>query len=142
MKSTKNLDTIKLVDDINRPQSEQLEKLTLKTAFLEKRLKDRIEEGKILVAIATRDLLEKLSKKVYFKYYKTKKYFFTKKNNKFKNINKVSSTFDSLFLIGFTVTSVTLSSTGFGLIVLPITTKKGCDVAIATKMANEFLKQN
>ena len=49
-------------------------------------------------------------------------------------------TIDSLSSIGSTSTSITLSTTGFGLIVVPITAAVLCGNAIATKLASEILK--
>ena len=49
-------------------------------------------------------------------------------------------TIDSLSSIGSTSTSITLSTTGFRLIVVPITAAVLCGNAIATKLASEILK--
>ena len=63
-----------------------------------------------------------------------------KKNNKFKNLNKILNTIDSLNFIGSTSTSISLSVTRFGLIVVPITAGVACGIAISTKLASGTLK--
>ena len=56
---------------------------------------------------------------------------FRKKYN--KNPNRVSITIDSIKIIGSTSTSITLSSTGFKVSVVPTTAGVGFGVAITTK---------
>ena len=64
-----------------------------------------------------------------------------KKHNKFKNLNKILNTIDSVVIIGCTGTSVTLSVTGYGLIIVPITAGCGCLMSVGSKIINEFLKK-
>ena len=64
-----------------------------------------------------------------------------KKHNKYKNLNKILNTIDSVVIIGSTSTSITLSVTGYGLIIVPITTGCGCVMTIASKIFSEFLKK-
>ena len=64
-----------------------------------------------------------------------------KKHNKYKNLNKILNTIDSVAIISTTSTSITLSLTGYGLIIVPITAGCGCLMTIASKIISEFLKK-
>ena len=62
------------------------------------------------------------------------------KHNKYKNLNKILNTIDSVVIIGSTSTSITLSLTGYGLIIVPITAGCGCLMTIASKIICELSK--
>ena len=63
-----------------------------------------------------------------------------KKYNKFKTLNKILNTIDSVVIIGFTSTSITFSLTGFGIITIPIIAGIGCGITITSKIICEYLK--
>ena len=64
-----------------------------------------------------------------------------KKHNKYKNLNKILNTIDSVAIISTTSTSITLSLTGYGLIIVPITAGCGCVMTVGSKIISEFLKK-
>ena len=63
-----------------------------------------------------------------------------KKHNKFKNLNKILNTIDSLVIISSTSTSITFSLTGFGIFTIPIIASVGCGITITSKIICEYLK--
>ena len=60
--------------------------------------------------------------------------------NKFKTMNKILNTVDSLVIISTTSTSITFSITGFGIITIPIIAGIGCGITITSKIICEYLK--
>ena len=63
------------------------------------------------------------------------------KKNKVNNFYEILNIIDSFSFFGPKSTSITLSITGFGLNMVPITAAVGCGVAIPTKLSNTFLKE-
>ena len=66
--------------------------------------------------------------------------YFKDKNNKskkryknYKTLNTILESVDSIFIIGATSTSITLSITGVGLIILPISASIACTLSLGNK---------
>ena len=75
------------------------------------------------------------------KYYELEENKYKKKYTKYKLINNIINSTDGFIIIGTTSTSVTLSITGVGIIVLPITAKVGCATGILVKICSSYLKK-
>ena len=75
--------------------------------------------------------------------------FFKDKNNqskkgykKYKRKTTILESVDSIFIIGATSTSITLSVTGVGLIILPISAGIACTLSLGNKVLHKiFLKK-
>ena len=72
--------------------------------------------------------------------------YFKEKNNKskkkyknYKTLNTVLESVDSIVIIGATSTSITLSITGMGLIVLPISAGIACSLSLGNKILHNII---
>ena len=72
--------------------------------------------------------------------------YFKDKNNKskkryknYKTLNTILESVDSIFIIAATSTSITLSVTGFGLIVLPISASIACILSLGNKILHKLI---
>ena len=72
--------------------------------------------------------------------------YFKDKNNKskkryknYKTLNTVLESVDSIIIIGATSTSITLSVTGFGLIILPISAGIACTLSLGNKVLHKLI---
>ena len=72
--------------------------------------------------------------------------YFKNKNNKskekyknYKTLNTVLESVDSIVIIGATSTSITLSITGIGLIVLPISVGIACTLSLGNKFLHKII---
>ena len=72
--------------------------------------------------------------------------YFKDKNNKskkryknYKTLNTVLQSVDSIAIIGATSTSITLSVTGFGLIILPISAGIACTLSLGNKILHKLI---
>ena len=72
--------------------------------------------------------------------------YFKDKNNKskkryknYKNLNTVLESVDSITIIGATLTSITLSITGVGLIILPISAGIACGLSLGSKILHKLI---
>ena len=72
--------------------------------------------------------------------------YFKHKNNKskkryknYKTLNTVLESVDSIVIIGATSTSITLSITGFGLIILPISAGIACTLSLGNKVLHKLI---
>ena len=72
--------------------------------------------------------------------------YFKDKNNKskkryknYKKLNTVLESVDSMVIIGATSTSITLSITGFGLIILPISAGIACALSLGNKVLHKLI---
>ena len=63
------------------------------------------------------------------------------KYTKYKLINNLINSTDGLIIIGTTSASITLSITGVGIIVVPITAGVGCATGILVKICFSYLKK-
>ena len=71
--------------------------------------------------------------------------YFKDKNNKskkkykiYKALNTILESIDSIVIIGATSTSITLSVTGVGLIILPISTGIACTLSLGNKVLHKI----
>ena len=73
--------------------------------------------------------------------------YFKDKNNKskkryknYKTLNTILESVDSIVIIGATSTSITLSITGMGLIILPISAGLACTLSLGNKVLHKLIK--
>ena len=72
--------------------------------------------------------------------------YFKEKNNKskkryknYKTINTVLESVHSIVIVGATSTSITLSITGIGLIILPLSTGIACGLSLGNKLLHKLI---
>ena len=77
---------------------------------------------------------------------KEMKTYFKDENNKskktyknYKSLNTILESVDSIVIIGATSTSITLSITGFGLIILPISAENVCTQSLGNKILQKII---
>ena len=71
-------------------------------------------------------------------YFKNKNHKSKKGYKNFKTLNTVLESVDSIIIIGATSTSITLSITGIGLIILPISASIACTLSIGNKVLHKL----
>ena len=64
-----------------------------------------------------------------------------KRYKKYKTLTTILKSFDTFVIIATTSDSSTLSLTGFGLIVIPISTATACGLSIGNKVLYEIVMQ-
>ena len=72
-------------------------------------------------------------------YFKDKNHKSKKRYKNYKTLNTVIESVDSIVIIGATSTSITLSITGIGLIILPISTGIACTLSLGNKVLHELI---
>ena len=72
-------------------------------------------------------------------YFKDKNHKSKKKYKNYKTLNIISESVDSIVIIGATSTSITLSITGVGLIILPISTGIACTLSLGNKVLHKLI---
>ena len=72
-------------------------------------------------------------------YFKDKNHKSKKKYKKYKTLNTVLESVDSIVIIAATSTSITLSVTGMGLIILPISAGIACTLSLGNKVLHKFI---
>ena len=72
-------------------------------------------------------------------YFKDKNHKSKKKYKNYKTLNTVLESVDSIVIIGATSTSITLSVTGFGLIILPISAGIACTLSLCNKVLHKLI---
>ena len=72
-------------------------------------------------------------------YFKDKNTKSKKKYKDYKTLNMVLESVDSIVIIGATSTSITLSITGFGLIILLISAGLACTLSVANKILHKLI---
>ena len=72
-------------------------------------------------------------------YFKDKNYKSKKRYKKYKTLNTVLESVDSVVIIGATSTSITLSVTGFGLIILTKSAGIACTLSQGNKVLQKFI---
>ena len=72
-------------------------------------------------------------------YFKDKNKKSKKKYKNYKTLNTILESVDSIVIIGATSTSITLSVTGIGLIVLPISTGIACALSLGNKVLHKII---
>ena len=63
----------------------------------------------------------------------------SKKYKNYKNLNTLLESVDSIIIIAATSTSITLSITGIGLIVLPISARIACGISLGDKILHKLI---
>ena len=72
-------------------------------------------------------------------YFKDKNNKSKKKYKNYKTLNTILESIDSIVIIGATSTSITLSITGIGLIILPITAGIPCTLSLGNKVLHKLI---
>ena len=72
-------------------------------------------------------------------YFKDKNYKSKKRYKKYKTLNTILESVDSIVIIGATSTSITLSITGVGLIILPISAGIACALSLGNKILHKII---
>ena len=75
-------------------------------------------------------------------YFKDKNNKSKKKYKNYKTLNTVLESVDSIVIIGATSTSITLSITGIGLIILPISAGIACASSLGNKILHKIIINN
>ena len=72
-------------------------------------------------------------------YFKNKNHKSKKRYKNYKTLNTVLESVDSIVIIGATSTSITLSITGIGLIILPISAGIACTLSLGNKLLHKLI---
>ena len=72
-------------------------------------------------------------------YFKDKNHKSKKKYKNYKTLNTVLESVDSIVILAATSTSITLSITGIGLIVLPISAGIACGISLGNKVLHKLI---
>ena len=72
-------------------------------------------------------------------YFKDKNHQFKTKYKNYKTLNTILEPLDSIVIIGATSTSITLSITGIGLIILPISAGIVCTLSLGNKVLHKLI---
>ena len=72
-------------------------------------------------------------------YFKDKNHKSKKKYENYKTLNPVLESVDSIIIVATTPTSITLSITGIGLIVLPISAGIACALSLSNKILHKLI---
>ena len=72
-------------------------------------------------------------------YFEDKNHKSKKKDKNYKTLNTVLESVDSIVIIASTSTSITLSITGIGLIVLPISAGIACGISLGNKVLHKLI---
>ena len=72
-------------------------------------------------------------------YFKDKNNKSKKRSKNYKNLNTILESVDSIVIIAATSTSITLSVTGIGLIVLPISAGIACTLSLGNKILHKLI---
>ena len=74
-------------------------------------------------------------------YFKDKNYKSKKKYKNYRTLNTVLQSVDSIIIIAATSISITLSVTGIGLIVLPISAGIACGISLGNKILHKLISK-
>ena len=72
-------------------------------------------------------------------YFKDKNQKSKKRYKNYKTLNTVLESVDSIVIVGATSTSITLSITGIGLIILPISAGIACTLSLSNKVLHKLI---
>ena len=72
-------------------------------------------------------------------YFKDKNHKSKKRYKNYKTLNTILESVDSIVIIGTTSTSITLSVTGFGLVILPISAVIACGLSLGNKILHKLI---
>ena len=104
----------------------------LENIDLEKRLEKKINDVN-----SFKNLINNIKEMI--TYFKDKNHKSKKKYKNYKILNTVLESVDSIVIIGATSTSITLSITGIGLIVLPISAGIACSLSLGNKVLHKLI---
>ena len=104
----------------------------LENLDLEKRLEKRINDVNSFINHIN-NIKEMIS------YFNDKNHKSKKKYKNYKTLNTVLESIDSIVIIAATSTSITLSLTGVGLIVLPISAGIACGISLGNKILHKLI---
>ena len=99
---------------------------------LEKRLEKKINDGNSFNNHVN-NIKERIT------YLKDKNHKSKKKYKNYETLNTILESVDSIVIIGATSTSITLSITGIGLIVLPMSAGIACTLSLGNKVLHELI---
>ena len=71
--------------------------------------------------------------------FKDKNNISKKRYKRYRTLNTILESVDSIVIIGATSTSLTLSNTGIGLFILPITAGSACTLSISNKVLHKSI---
>ena len=72
-------------------------------------------------------------------YFKDKNHKSKRRYKNYKTLNTILESVDSIVIIGATSTSITLSTTGIGLIILPISAGIACTLSLGNKVLHKLI---
>ena len=72
-------------------------------------------------------------------YFKDKNHKSKKRYKNYKTLNTILESVDSIVIIALTSTSITLSTTGIGLIILPISAGIACTLSLGNKVLHKLI---
>ena len=72
-------------------------------------------------------------------YFKDKNHKSKKRDENYKTLNTILESVDCIVIIGATSTSITLSITGVGLIILPISDSIACTLSLSNKVLQKLI---
>ena len=72
-------------------------------------------------------------------YFKDKNHKSKKKYKNYKTLNTILESVDSIIIIAATTTSVTLSVTGVGIVIVPISAGVACALSLANKILHKLI---
>ena len=104
----------------------------LENIDLEKRLEKKINDVN-----SFNDLINNIKEMI--TYFKDKNHKSKKKYKNYKTLNTILESADSIVIIGATSTSITLSITGVGLIILPISAGVACALSLGNKILHKLI---
>ena len=104
----------------------------LETIDLEKRLEKKINDVNSFNNHVN-NIKEMIS------YFKDKNHKSKKRYKNYKTLNTILELVDSIVIIGATSTSITLSITGIGLIILPISAGIACTLSLGNKILHKLI---
>ena len=106
--------------------------LFLENIVLEKRLEKKINDVN-----SFNNHVNNIKKMI--TYFKDKNQKSKKKYKNYKTLNTILESVDSIVIIATTSTSITLSVTGVGLIILPISAGIACTLSLGNKILHKFI---
>ena len=104
----------------------------LENIDLEKRLEKKIND-----VDSFKNHVNNIKEKI--TYFKDKNHKSKKKYKNLKTLNTILESIDSIVIIGATSTSITLSITGIGLIILPISAGIACTLSLGNKVLHKLI---
>ena len=104
----------------------------LESIDLEKRLEKRIND-----VDSFNNHISNIKERI--TYFKDKNNKSKKKYKNYKTLNTILESVDSIVIIGATSTSITLSITGVGLIILPISAGVACALSLGNKILHKLI---